>query len=135
MDGFGLASGLSRDFAAHFGADKQLLGLYRLVHFLSLAYLLTAFDAASLLLDFPGAHEISRLGRHSLTIFTAGSILSALGQLLLGLGRAIDNHLVFDTMAVSIVVFGAASLILLAQFLERKNQSQSAVSRLRGRLA
>ena len=42
-----------------------------------------SFNAASLLLRIPGAHEVSRLGRNSLSIFTAGTILCAFGQLIL----------------------------------------------------
>lgn len=118
MDGFGLAPGLSGNVDAYFGANKQLLGLGRIGHFLALAYILVELKAVSLLLKFPGAHEISRLGRHSLPIFAAGSILSALGQLILDLCRTIENHLVFDVIGLLIIALGATSLVLLAQFLE-----------------
>jgi hypothetical protein len=118
MNGFGLAPDLAANFEAGSVADKQLLGIARLCHFLSLAYILFYFDAASLLLRIPGAREINRLGRNSLTIFTAGTILSALGQLTLDLCDNIENRLVFDIIGLSLVSAGVICLFLLGRFLE-----------------
>jgi hypothetical protein len=117
-DGFGFAPGLS-DSDELFGTDKQLLGIGRICHFLSLAYILVATNVAGRLLKWPGAHEISRLGRHSLVIFSAGSILCAVGQSILDLCDWLDNDLFFDLVSLLTVTLGIASLILLAQLIEK----------------
>ena len=120
MDGFRLMPGLSANLGTAYFTDKQLLGYGRLGHFLALAYFLTAMDASALLLQIPGAHEISRLGRNSLTIFAAGTVLSAIGQLTLDLCMGIENYLVFDTIGLLILALGGALLFYLAQILEWK---------------
>ncbi|HWG04503.1 MAG TPA: OpgC domain-containing protein [Beijerinckiaceae bacterium] len=119
-DAFGLAPGLSARATAAYFTDKQLLGYGRLGHFLALAYVLLATNAASRLLRIPGAREISRLGRNSLTVFSVGIVLSAVGQLTLDLCMGIENPYLFGTIGLSVLALGGASLLFLAKILEWK---------------
>ena len=79
-DAFGLAPGLhDRAFAA-LDVGKQNLGAARLVNFLALAYLVATSPFLGRLARTPAGEALQSLGRHSLAIFAASSLLSALGQ-------------------------------------------------------
>ncbi|HEY1943573.1 MAG TPA: OpgC domain-containing protein [Roseiarcus sp.] len=79
-DGFGFAPGLHQAVFASLDVGKQDQGLARLINFLALAYL----AATSPLFDRFGrtrlGEALQSLGRHSLPIFAASSVLSAIGQ-------------------------------------------------------
>jgi hypothetical protein len=116
-DGFGWMPGLS-DNDYLFGIDKHLLGIGRICHFLALAYILVALNVAGLFLKWPGAREISRLGRHGLTIFSAGSMLCAVGQSIIDLCYWVDSDLFFVVVSSLVVTAGMALLILLARWMD-----------------
>ena len=80
----GLAPGLRDTATAHLDVAKQDLGLARLIHFVALAYLVATapsfgrFIAPVIRGAFGDA--VQSLGRNSLPVFAAGSLLSACGQ-------------------------------------------------------
>ena len=79
-DAFGLAPGLhDRAFAA-LDVGKQNLGAARLINFLALAYLVATSPFLGRLARTPAGEALQSLGRHSLAIFAASSLLSALRQ-------------------------------------------------------
>ncbi|MDL2399673.1 OpgC family protein [Rhizobium mayense] len=65
------------------GFDKTFLSLPRLLHVLALAYLIISMPTVSRLLRRPADHPLAILGRHSLNIFVAGTILAMAGQVIL----------------------------------------------------
>src|SRR5690606_3908104 len=83
--GFGLYPWLYDLALAKLDLSKQDLGLVRILHFLALAYLLTQFKIGNVLKTTVVGPDLVRLGQHSLTIFAIGSLLSALGQVVMTL--------------------------------------------------
>jgi len=79
-DGFGLAPGLHDRVFAALDMGKQNLGLARLVNFLALAYLAATSPHLNALARTASGRALQTLGRHSLMVFAASSLLSALGQ-------------------------------------------------------
>ncbi len=83
-DEAGLAPGLRDTATAHLDVAKQDLGLARLIHFVALAYLIATatvfgrFIAPVVRGAFGKA--VQSLGRNSLAVFAAGSLMSAGGQ-------------------------------------------------------
>jgi hypothetical protein len=65
------------------GFDKTFLSLPRLLHVLALTYLIISIPALSRIMRRPADHPLTILGRHSLNIFVAGTILAMIGQVLL----------------------------------------------------
>ena len=80
----GLAPGLREFASAHLDLAKQDLGAARLAHFLALAYLLAVLPGLARLTGGALGRSVQSLGRNSLPVFTAGAIVSALGQAILG---------------------------------------------------
>lgn len=79
---FGLAPGLVEEAGRYLDWDKTDLGVVRILDFLTLAYVIhfsgfTARLTATRLFSF-----FSLLGRNGLSIYSFGSLLSALGQML-----------------------------------------------------
>lgn len=64
------------------GFDKTFLSLPRLLHILSIVYLLAAIPALANLARIAHDHPLAILGRHSLPIFIAGTLLAVLAQLM-----------------------------------------------------
>ncbi|ABR61978.1 hypothetical protein GOL30_00625 [Sinorhizobium medicae] len=65
------------------GFDKTFLSLTRLLHVLSLAYILATVPFFSRLTRLENNHPLVMIGRHSLAIFIFGTILAMAGQVLL----------------------------------------------------
>jgi hypothetical protein len=65
------------------GFDKTFLSLPRLLHVLALAYLIINVPFLSRVLRRSADHPLTILGRHSLSIFVAGTILAMAGQVIL----------------------------------------------------
>lgn len=72
---FGLPAVLS-------GFDKTFLSLPRLLHILAIVYLLTAIPALTNLARTAHDHPLAVLGRHSLPVFIAGTLLAMVAQVL-----------------------------------------------------
>lgn len=64
------------------GFDKTFLSLPRLLHILSIVYLLAAIPALANLARTAHDHPLAILGRHSLPIFIAGTLLSMVAQVM-----------------------------------------------------
>ncbi|AYG67886.1 MULTISPECIES: OpgC domain-containing protein [unclassified Rhizobium] len=96
------------------GFDKTFLSLPRLLHVLALAYLIVSIPSISQLLRRSANHPLTILGRHSLSIFVAGTILAMAGQVILYVTN--DGPIV----GAIYVVIGIAAQFLYAYHLERK---------------
>ena len=96
------------------GFDKTFLSLPRLLHVLALAYLIVSIPSLSALLRRSANHPLTILGRHSLSIFVAGTILAMAGQVLL----YVTNK--SPTVGAIYVVIGIAAQFAYAYHLEHK---------------
>ncbi|ANL74093.1 acyltransferase 3 family protein [Rhizobium phaseoli] len=106
------------------GFDKTFLSLPRLLHVLALTYLIISIPAFSRILRRPADHPLTILGRHSLNIFVAGTILAMVGQVVL----YITNK---DPLVGPIfVIAGIATQFAYAYYLEHKRQQGKVKSKL-----
>ena len=96
------------------GFDKTFLSLPRLLHVLALAYLIVSIPSISQLLRRSASHPLTILGRHSLSIFVAGTILAMAGQVIL----YVTNK--SPTVGAIYVVIGIAAQFFYAYHLEHK---------------
>lgn len=89
--------------------DKTNLSLWRLVHFLALAYLTAQFVAANgWLMRSSWAVPLIRCGQHSLHIFCLGSVLAVLGHIIITeSGRSLLVQTAVNMAGVGIM-FGTA---------------------------
>lgn len=117
MDGFGLLPGLRDASFAQLDLPKHDLGLGRLVHFIALAYLLTQWRIGQKLERTFIGPDLQRLGRNGLVIFAAGSLLSALGQVIMTLA-AVKSSASPQMIGMVFTVIGAIGLLALARYLE-----------------
>lgn len=114
---FGLAPGLVDEAGRYLDWDKSQLGGARILSFLALAYAaafsgVTEWFAGGRVFDF-----FCRLGRHALTTFCAGSLLSAVGQ---ALRLALDANGLATPLADALFVGGALLLLdALTRWIER----------------
>lgn len=102
------------------GFDKTFLSLPRLLHVLSLAYLVVAIAPISNLLRQPLDNPLTVLGRHGLAIFAAGTVLAMIGQVLL---KIYDDAPLFGP---AYVVAGTLALFAYAYYLEAEKTEQKA---------
>ncbi|PDT17303.1 hypothetical protein CO670_08730 [Rhizobium sp. J15] len=98
------------------GFDKTFLSLPRLLHVLALTYLVISIPALSRILRRPADHPLTILGRHSLNIFVAGTILAMVGQVVLFITN--KDPLVGPLF----VIAGIATQFAYAYYLEHKRQ-------------
>ena len=116
--GFGFAPDLPAHVWPFLDADKGILGSARLLHFLCLAYVISQIRLGELLLKLRGAGAVAVLGQQSLSVFAAGSLLSAVGQAVLGLAEPYrSNPLAFGAIGVATVCAGVTVLVGLARYL------------------
>ena len=116
-DAFGLAPGLRDAAFTQLDLPKYDLGLGRLVHFIALAYLLTQWRIGPMLERTFIGPDLQRLGRNGLVIFATGSILSALGQVIMTL-TAIKSSASPHIIGMVFTIVGIISLLALARYLE-----------------
>ncbi|MGO4437314.1 OpgC family protein [Rhizobium sp. RAF56] len=96
------------------GFDKTFLSLPRLLHVLALAYLILNVPALSQFFTRRPDHPLTVLGRHSLNIFVAGTILAMAGQVWLYVSNG-------DRLTgLCYVIAGILVQFAYAHFLERK---------------
>jgi hypothetical protein len=81
-DGFGLVPGLRTAVLDVVDHSKTNLGLARLMHFLALAYVITCLGTTNLLRLTPIFAPLALMGRYSLPVFATGSVLAALGEVI-----------------------------------------------------
>jgi hypothetical protein len=138
----GLAPGLRETATAHLDVAKQDLGLARLIHFVALAYLIATatvfgrFVAPVVRGAFGKA--VQSLGRNSLSVFAAGSFLSACGQATLAATSPHASAGVERFAGLAYTVVSVAALFAIAYWIEcrkaRHNIASSVTeeARLRG---
>lgn len=124
-DGFGMAPGLRSGLEAYGDFGKQNLGVARLVNFAAFAYLaLAATQTAAFISGRLGpvgervGLALQRLGRHSLPIFAAGSMLSAGGQALLTIAAKNEPTKVATVFGLVYTLISIFLLLYLAYRLE-----------------
>lgn len=81
-NGFHLVPGLWDGMREALDVSKTNLGLARLLHFLALAYVASHLGLSKVFARTPVYAPLCLIGRHSLPVFAAGSLLSALGQII-----------------------------------------------------
>jgi hypothetical protein len=128
----GLAPGLREAATAHLDVAKQDLGLARLAHFLALAYLVAAAPGfgrlvAHLIRGVLG-DALQSLGRNSLPVFAAGSLMSACGQAALAATSAHASPGVAQFAGLAYTVVAIAGLFALAHWIECRNDHPRAAS-------
>lgn len=96
---------------------KQDLGVGRLVHFLALAYVVSELRLARILKPTIVAPDLMRLGRNGLPIFAVGSLLSALGQVIMTL-TAVKSSASPHLIGMIFTILGVFGLFALARYLE-----------------
>ena len=94
------------------GFDKTFLSLTRLAHVLALAYVIVAIPAISNLARTSVDHPLAILGKHSLPVFVAGTILAMVAQVVkvMNPGGFIDDTL--------LIAGGIMAQFALAYYLE-----------------
>jgi hypothetical protein len=110
-DGFSLWPGLGDAVRAHVDVDKTSLGLGRLLHFLSLAYLLYAAGVIRVLRHVAGYAPLCLIGRHGLLVFALLSLMAAGAQVIvatLGNTVLVDSVVIFAGL---FALYGAARLV------------------------
>jgi hypothetical protein len=121
----GLAPGLRDSATAHLDVAKQDLGLARLVHFVALAYLIamaTAFGRfIAPLVRGAFGNAVQSLGRNSLAVFAAGSILSAGGQAALAATSVHASEGVERFVGLAYTIVSIGLLFVVAYWIECRN--------------
>ncbi|MZQ91208.1 OpgC domain-containing protein [Frigidibacter albus] len=101
-----------------FDYDKTFVSGPRLLHFLALAYLLSALPIVRRACAHRAAWPLAVLGRHGLTVFALGTVLAFAGQAvkLAGLRVGLDRDLALDT---AILIAGLGLQLAVAMVRER----------------
>ncbi len=94
------------------GFDKTFLSLPRLLHVLALAYLIAVIPTLSELARTRADHPLAVLGKHSLPVFVAGTLLAMAAQVMKTVS---PGGLLYDTVLIST---GIALQFALAYYLE-----------------
>lgn len=116
-DVFGLAPGLRDAAFTQLDLPKYDLGLGRLVHFVALAYVLVQWRIGEKLERTIVGPDLRRLGRNGLMIFAVGSLLSALGQVIMTLA-AVKSSASPHMIGMVFTIVGVIGLLALARYLE-----------------
>ncbi|MBV8664391.1 MAG: OpgC domain-containing protein, partial [Hyphomicrobiales bacterium] len=117
-DGFGLMPGLHDRVFVGFDVGKQNLGFARLVNFLALAYLIATSPLFVRFGRTRVGEALQSLGRHSLPIFAASSVLSAIGQAGLAASGQIVSEDVVKGLGFGYTLLSIGGLFALASYLE-----------------
>jgi hypothetical protein len=121
----GSAPGLREAAFSRLDLAKQDLGLARLAHFAALAYLIAVAPQIAphtkRLVDSVAGRAVQCLGRHGLTTFAAGSVISALGQAALGAAQPYSSDYVEKLAGFGYTLAGIAALFVLARWIECRN--------------
>ena len=94
------------------GFDKTFLSLTRLAHVLALAYVIVSVPAISNLARTSVDHPLALLGKHSLPVFVAGTILAMVAQVVKVMN---PGGLLDDTL---LIASGIMAQFALAYYLE-----------------
>lgn len=107
-------------FGPYLDLGKQNLGVARVVHFLALAYVVAATPSLARLANGRLGQKLQTLGRHSLPVFAAGSLLSALGQTLLTIVAVHGRSGVVGALGMAYTLASIGFLFFLARRLDCK---------------
>jgi hypothetical protein len=129
----GLAPGLRDAAAAHLDLGKQNLGLARLIHFVALAYLVataTAFGRfIAPVVRCAFGEAVQSLGRNSLSVFVAGSFLSACAQATLAAASPHASAGVERFVGLAYTIASIIALFAVARWIEcRKAHTNTLVA-------
>ncbi|WP_436174538.1 OpgC family protein [Mesorhizobium sp. LjNodule214] len=94
------------------GFDKTFLSLPRLLHILAVSYLIVAIPALSNLFRTAPDHPLAILGKRSLPVFIAGTVIAMVAQVM---KRINPGGLAYDTL---LIAAGIAMQFALAFYLE-----------------
>jgi hypothetical protein len=123
----GLAPGLRDSATAHLDVAKQDLGLARLIHFIALAYLVATAPSLGRLIApvIRGAagRAVQSLGRNSLAVFAAGSLMSACGQAALAAASPHASRGIEQFAGLAYTLAAIAALFAVAHWIECRNAS------------
>ena len=119
--GLGLWPWLPEIAGTKLDLSKSDMGLARILHFLALAYLLAQFRIGDVLKHTHIGPDLIRLGQNALTIFAAGSLLSAAGQVIMTLA-AVKSSASPQIIGMVFTILGIISLLALARYLEWNKQ-------------
>jgi hypothetical protein len=104
------------------------LGLARLVHFIALAYLVaTAPGFARFIVGGAFGFAVQSLGRNSLAVFAAGSLMSACGQSALAAASSHASKGIEQFAGLAYTVASIAALFAIAHWIECRNDPARAV--------
>lgn len=100
------------------GFDKTYLSAPRLLHVLSIAYLIVAIRPVSDALRLSSDNALTVMGRHGLSIFAAGTVLAMLGQVLM------EVYSTAPLLGPAYVAAGLVALFAYAYYLDAGKQRQ-----------
>jgi hypothetical protein len=121
--GAGLAPGLREAASAHLDLAKQDLGVARLAHFVALAYLIAIAPGLTRMIDGRIGRAVQSLGRNSLTIFAAGSLVAAAGQAAMGAAAPYTSEGIVHLAGLTYTLAGIAALFAIARWIETRETS------------
>src|SRR6059058_2357162 len=112
-DAFGYASGLWQDVHDMLDCGKTDLGFARLVHFLALAYIVYHSGLTGLMRRTRAFLPLCLIGRYSLPVFATGTVLSAMGEVIVETRSEAFSHEV--ALGAAIVAGGILMHYLVAR--------------------
>ena len=123
-DAFGYASGLWQDVHDMLDCGKTDLGFARLVHFLALAYIVYHSGLTGLMRRTRAFLPLCLIGRYSLPVFATGTVLSAMGEVIVETRSEAFSHEV--ALGAAIVAGGILMHYLVARGLAAWRDGQRA---------
>jgi hypothetical protein len=99
-DALGYASGLWQHLHDVLDCGKTDLGLARLVHFLALAYIVYHSGLTALMRRTQAFPPLCLIGRYGLPVFAAGTVLSAMGEVVETRAEAFSHEVAFGAAIV-----------------------------------
>ncbi|HXW24706.1 MAG TPA: OpgC domain-containing protein [Xanthobacteraceae bacterium] len=121
-NGFRLVPGLWSQASDVIDHSKTDLGLFRLVHFLALAYLIGHSGVTRVFRATPIFAPLSLIGRYSLPVFATGCVLTAIGEVMVETRP--DDYAYPLTLGAFIVVVGVVLHYLVARLLAARRTAQ-----------
>jgi hypothetical protein len=114
-DGFALVPGFWDRMRDLLDPTKTDLGLFRIVHFLALAYVIAYSGLTGLMRATPIFAPLALMGRYSLPVFATGCVLAPIGDVIVKTRPSDFNHPL--TIAGLIVAVGLLAHYLVARLL------------------
>jgi hypothetical protein len=108
------------------GFDKTYLSATRLLHVLAIAYVIAGIPALSAKARLDMKHPLAILGKHSLPVFIAGTILAMIGQ---ALRYVYPVSLSFDTLLIASGIMAQFALVYYLEWLPRIGWKGKAVAK------